>query len=648
MIKFQRKHRHSYLTRLIISVIILSFTSSLVIPPQKAYAQSALNLPAPGTMILVSPGFTPAIIRGIQIFPENPLKFDFIIDRGQSELHGEEFKKESTKLIKYFLASLTVPEDDLWVNLSPYEKDRIIPEEFGVTEMGRDLLAQDYLLKQLTASLMYPASDLGFEFWMKVREKARELFSTTDIPMNTFNKIWIVPDKAVVYEHAGAAFVVDSHLKVMLEEDYLALMENISSPQYGTDQLQTNDIKRINDVSSDVIRELLLPEIEKEVNEGKNFANLRQVYQSMILAAWYKKTLKQGLLAQIYVDQNKTMGIDVEDKNVKEKIYQQYLEAFKKGVYNFIQEDYDPVTQEVIPRKYFSGGFTTKKRDAVTGKVQTLVESVETFDNAMLAYVSPKTRLAYEDMTKGLQKAQKAGNLERHTVALTESEDDPLSQTRKTQDEEVATTGRQEVDSSSKDSRGDEEDHAMLSNVSQQLELLNEKEREKLILNLKRLHQETLDTIMELTDSTDDPEFFTITIREQRRVIQIFLEKYASYRRKYWSREESFEAAWEEAKFVYLDMVENVAQKIQYTDINEIIEKIANHPLVTKNEANELRQPDSPTPLDIRIIHIIVRIDHEIGRLLKERKDLPESHTDEINRQLNAVGKQAPSGHIKR
>jgi len=70
------------------------------------------------------------------------LRFDFIVDTGNSKLENEAFKKESEKLIRYFLATLTVPEKDLWVNLSPYEKDRIIPDVFGTTEMGRDLLAK--------------------------------------------------------------------------------------------------------------------------------------------------------------------------------------------------------------------------------------------------------------------------------------------------------------------------------------------------------------------------------------------------------------------------------------------------------------------------------------------------------------------------
>ena len=65
-----------------------------------------------------------------------------------------EIKQQANQLVKYFLAGLTIPEGDLWVNLSPYEKDRMVPAALGQTDLGRDLLAQDYILKQLTASLI--------------------------------------------------------------------------------------------------------------------------------------------------------------------------------------------------------------------------------------------------------------------------------------------------------------------------------------------------------------------------------------------------------------------------------------------------------------------------------------------------------------
>ena len=221
---FNKKGRVCLSYKLFSALLCLTFMISLVIPPGTAYAQLApptvLNLPAPGTMLPVTPAFTPVLIRGITVHPENQLLFDFIVDRGADHLDGDALKEESTKLIKYFMAALTVPDEELWVNLSPYEKDRIIPKGFGDTLMGQDLLAQDYILKQLTASMMYPEDELGQTFWNRVYAKAQEKYGTTDIPMNTFNKVWIVPEKAVVYEHGNSAFVGKSHLKGILESHY--------------------------------------------------------------------------------------------------------------------------------------------------------------------------------------------------------------------------------------------------------------------------------------------------------------------------------------------------------------------------------------------------------------------------------------------
>ncbi len=345
-------------------------------------------LPAPGTRVGLSSAFNPPVLKGIKVHPDNPFRLDFILDsgdetsfeaKGESALAKEALKKESTRLIKYFLASLTIPEKDLWVNLSPYEKDRIVPSSFGLTEMGRDLLAQDYLLKQITASLIYPEDEFGKKFWNRVYAEAVKKFGTTNIPVNTFNKVWIVPEKAVVYENAqaGTAYVVESKLKVMLEQDYLALEKGTDAnsavrPVLGQ-ELGSFPNKDVNALGSQIVREIVIPQLTKEINENKNFSQLRQVYNSLILATWYKKKIKDSILNKVYSDKNKVSAIGLgTDANSAvrpilgqelasvpinvEHIYQQYLTAFKKGVYNYIKEEQDPTTQQIVPRKYFSGG----------------------------------------------------------------------------------------------------------------------------------------------------------------------------------------------------------------------------------------------------------------------------------------------------
>ena len=178
-------------------LVVVAFISTSAVFPSYAWAQMPAGLPKVAELVPLSPPFVPAIIKGLTVHPENPLMFDFIIDKGDSGLEGDALKQESTKIIKYFLAAMTIPKEDLWVNLSPYEKERIITEEFGSTEMGQKLLEQDYMLKRISASLLYPENDLGRMFWERVYAKAQALYGTTEILVNTFNKVWIVPEDAI-------------------------------------------------------------------------------------------------------------------------------------------------------------------------------------------------------------------------------------------------------------------------------------------------------------------------------------------------------------------------------------------------------------------------------------------------------------------
>jgi hypothetical protein len=327
---------------------------------------------------------------------------DFIFNSGDVRLKGGQgrfLRDESKRLLRYFLASVAIPEKELWVNLSPYEKDRIIPEVLGRTEMGRDLLSQDYVLKQMTASLLSPEGGAGREFWARVYDEARKRYGTTDIPVDTFNKVWIVPERAEVYEHKDAAFVVQSKLKVMLDSDYVALSKkpfparghvplnvdelqgNVSPGTLPTplgSNLKASQVNRPstnsleNDIAKDVLRDIIIPILEKEVNEGENFSLLRQVYHSLILATWYKRKVKETLLGRAYADRQRIAGIDTGDQAEAEKIWQRYVEAFRKGAYNFIREEYDPQTHETVPRKYFSGGVSMYGAYSLSDKLLTI------------------------------------------------------------------------------------------------------------------------------------------------------------------------------------------------------------------------------------------------------------------------------------
>ncbi|MEI8011630.1 MAG: hypothetical protein WCI27_03990 [Candidatus Omnitrophota bacterium] len=353
--------------KLICWLMAVVFLTGSVMP---LYAQGVAGLSSSG-MMNVSRTFTPPIVRGMTIDPKDPFAFKFLMDRGDDKgLSLEARTAVYEKLIKYFMASLAVPEEDVWVNLSPYEGDRLIADNFGMTVMGRDLLEMDYALKRVTASLFHPDQEPGKAFWKKVYQAAYERYGTTDVPVDTFNKVWIVPSEAKVYEDGNSVILVKSHLKVMLEQDYLAQKKNAA---VHPDNKNDKDSQ----FSRDIVREVMIPILEKEVNDGENFAVLRQITASLILATWYKKAWKDVLLNQGYTDHSKVKGVDQDPAN-NQIIYNQYVEAFKQGAVNLVREEYDTLSQEMMPRKYFSGGYGTKMTtdDGQTTSLQQRLEEV--------------------------------------------------------------------------------------------------------------------------------------------------------------------------------------------------------------------------------------------------------------------------------
>jgi len=71
------QQRHTTLAYRVFSAFIaFTFIFSSIVPPQRAYAQTVLNLPSPGTMVPLSPIFNPRIVSlpcnawGVALFSE--------------------------------------------------------------------------------------------------------------------------------------------------------------------------------------------------------------------------------------------------------------------------------------------------------------------------------------------------------------------------------------------------------------------------------------------------------------------------------------------------------------------------------------------------------------------------------------------------
>ena len=287
-------------------------------------------------------------LTGMKLDLSNPLRIKFYLNPPAQVARQSLSKVRITRQIEYFLTALTVPESHQWVNLSPLEKNRIITEEFGQTHMGQALLEQDRRLKLLSSFLLNPSSGTGKRFWKALDDRLRQEYGTTDIPMDFAHKVWIVPDRAVFYSRGSEVYLTDAHMKVLLDSDY--------SLESGRLLSETQD--RVREIFCELFREIVLPFIEREVNIGASFVELRRIYQSMALAAWYKRAVKNGDLTRRYRDRSITEGIAAPDPFVPEKVFQRYVRHFSSGAFDRVYEGYDLLTGDVLPRKYFSGGWS--------------------------------------------------------------------------------------------------------------------------------------------------------------------------------------------------------------------------------------------------------------------------------------------------
>jgi len=203
---------------------------------------------------------------------------------------------------EYFLAALAVPVADQWVNLSPSESTRVLAPSLADTALGTTLLRQDYVLKQVAATLTDPKTPLGKAYWAQGR--------------GDLAKIWIEP---------GEIRVADDGERVVVECATL----RVRSESAGND--------------------LLIPALTDAVNRDALFAPLRQAYRAMILASRCKAVVRSGAVMRS-ADGRQTAGLRNRSGSVT-VLFGLYAKAYTRGAYH------ETTAQGKTHRQYFCGGF---------------------------------------------------------------------------------------------------------------------------------------------------------------------------------------------------------------------------------------------------------------------------------------------------
>ncbi|MBI5144612.1 MAG: hypothetical protein HZA27_00315 [Candidatus Omnitrophica bacterium] len=253
-------------------------------------------------------------------------------------------KKATQKSLEYFFLSLILRENIFWVNLNPDTPSKVVNPIISETDLGRILLNADLRLKDDAAALFNPQnSEAGREFWAKVYKKAEELGSADKIPL--MNRFWIVPGEVEIAERDNQISILKATLKVCLESEFTHYQE-----------LKDERLKALQDYASGLMQELILPLIEKRVNEAYTYADLRDVFHAFILAKCYREkfNVRKDYLLQA-VDFEILKDTETTFLYSQAEIYQDYLRSVKNG-YSFSEKLTEPFFTTVVTRHYFSGG----------------------------------------------------------------------------------------------------------------------------------------------------------------------------------------------------------------------------------------------------------------------------------------------------
>lgn len=212
--------------------------------------------------------------------------------------------QEQELFTRYFLTAITLPEDDLWVNLNLNENGKIAPFYLGITELGKTMLEQDFILKKSLASLSYPYTRCGSRFWQIVH------YLKYPHQKKGFKfRNWIVPDKVVIVDNDMSMFIKKADLNVFCEA--------MDEP--------SQEIEK-------AYKDTLGNQASLLVSFDENFYPIRQAYRAVICGIWFKNKFKNTFYDS-QINRKKTAGNELQDKEFKNKVWKDFENNFNKGVW---------------------------------------------------------------------------------------------------------------------------------------------------------------------------------------------------------------------------------------------------------------------------------------------------------------------------
>jgi hypothetical protein len=226
-------------------------------------------------------------------------------------------------LMDEFVALAALSPDDIWVNLSPFEPNRILSPALSNHPLGEILIQQDMALKQTAAKVVHPDHRFGRVFWQEWLADGGE--------MTMGNKVWIVPAQAQVNERSQVRWINSAPLTVLSDEQYVL-------GEHRTGSVNSR------------LRQALITELAEIVNSQSDFFPVRRLLRSLIVIRLIEEDIASTLREPLFEFRGGSFSSRVHS------LYEQYLDLYQQGSFSVVFERYDPVTQVIRSHKLQSGG----------------------------------------------------------------------------------------------------------------------------------------------------------------------------------------------------------------------------------------------------------------------------------------------------
>jgi tetratricopeptide (TPR) repeat protein len=251
-----------------------------------------------------------------------------------------------------FITGLAVPSNKFWVNLAPWEPDRIIDEDLSRSEVGRIMLEADLQMKRDFCNYNNPcANQTGKELWNLLDNKRitlvqwcinkypGEIKHIDNIYFRPVTRHWIVPDKVYAYTNDTAIYIINATLNIKSEtvSDHASFVVNNQDAEAlssGCLEELNKSAKEYNRYVKELEDSMILPYVASDVNNAAKYEDLRNVYVALALAQWYKSTItsKQDIFRE-NLDSSDFSALDSEGPRSPYEIWEDYVYSFENGEY---------------------------------------------------------------------------------------------------------------------------------------------------------------------------------------------------------------------------------------------------------------------------------------------------------------------------